>query len=113
MSDTKLVRSRVATCGMLPGQVASKPAALAEMLVDNGYAVYAESLSDRSASERPVRHPSNVTGGTLGAERPNPIPPTPRAVTPAPLDDGSRKDAPPRTTLRGPGTPAVGKRDED
>ncbi len=72
-----LIRARAAVAGMLPGQVDWRPTKRAEELIDGGYAVRAETLSERQASEPPNRHldrqPSNQTGGTLGPDA-NPIP---------------------------------------
>lgn len=77
--DTILIRARAAVAGMRPGEVARRPRERAEALIAGGYAVRAESLDERTASEPPNRHldrkPSNQTGGTLGAEQArNPIP---------------------------------------
>ena len=51
-----LIRARAAVAGMLPGQVDWRPTKRAEELIDGGYAVRAETLSERQASEPPNRH---------------------------------------------------------
>lgn len=77
--DSILIRARAAVAGMRPGEVDRRPRERAEALIAGGYAVRAESLDERTASEPPNRHldrqPSNQTDGTLDAEHArNPIP---------------------------------------
>lgn len=77
MDDSILIRARASVAGMSPGQIDWRPRKRAEALIAGGYAVRAESLTERQASEPPNRHldrqPSNQTGGTLGPDA-NPIP---------------------------------------
>lgn len=84
MDDTILIRTRAKVAGMQPGQVDRLPRQRAQALIDGGYAKKVEALSDRRATERPVRNPSNQSGGTLGNDT-NPIPPAP--LTPHPVPD--------------------------
>ena len=74
MADQILIRARASVAGMRPGEVDYRPRKRAEALIAGGYAVRADSLADRLASEPPNRHldrdPSNQSGGSLGGEEP-------------------------------------------
>lgn len=54
--DTILIRARAAVAGMRPGEVDRRPRKRAEALIAGGYAVRAETLDERTASEPPNRH---------------------------------------------------------
>lgn len=54
--DRILIRARASVAGMRPGQVDWRPRERAEALIDGGYAVRAETLAERQASEPPNRH---------------------------------------------------------
>ncbi len=89
--DTILIRARAKVAGMQPGEVDRRPRERAQALIDEGYAVRVDALSDRLATERPTRNPSNQPDGTWGGSDRNPIPSTPTAgvtvSSPPPLID--------------------------
>lgn len=55
MSDTKKIRALKKVSGMQPGVIYDKPTKIADVLINGGHAVSADTLAERKASEAPDR----------------------------------------------------------
>lgn len=51
MSDTKKIRALKKVSGMQPGVIYDKPTKIADVLINGGHAVSADTLAERKASE--------------------------------------------------------------